>query len=88
MVGFNFHFVNTDKIDVYGAVKTGYYSRTFSFKSSDDPNYKPVTIPNLIPIAFRLEMGMRYFFIENLGVHLNIGIGGGPIAAVGISGKF
>jgi hypothetical protein len=87
MVGFNFHFVNTDKIDVYGAVKTGYYSRTFSF-SSDEPGYRGLTVNNYFPVAFRLETGMRYFFIPNLGVHLNIGLGGGPIIAAGLSGKF
>jgi hypothetical protein len=86
MVGFNFHFVHAANIDVYGAVKTGYYNRTTSF-TSDQPGYN-FTFTSLIPVAFRLETGMRYFFTPNVGVHANIGIGGGPIAVGGVSLKF
>ena len=38
MLGFNFHFVRTDKIDVYTAVKAGYYNRSFGMVTND-PNY-------------------------------------------------
>ena len=87
MLGFNFHFVHKEKVDVYAAVKTGYYNRTFAF-TTNDPSYTGASIKSLIPIAFRLETGMRYYFTEHLGVHINIGIGGGPILAAGLSTKF
>ena len=86
MLAANFHFVRGKRIDFYGAVKTGYYSRSITF-TSDDPNYN-FTWKTLLPIAFRMETGIRYFFIPNVGIHANVGIGGGPLAAVGVSLKF
>ena len=86
MIGFNFHFVRTDKVDGYAAVKAGYLSRTFSF-TSDQPGYN-FSFSNFVPVAFRLECGMRYFFTEHVGATVNIGLGGGPLIAIGISGKF
>ena len=86
MIGFNFHFVRTDKVDGYAAVKAGYLSRTFSF-TSDQPGYN-FSFSNFVPVAFRLECGMRYFFTEHVGATVNIGLGGGPLIAIGISGQF
>lgn len=86
MLGFNFHFVNTNKLDVYAAVKAGYYNRSFGMITND-----PTYVLNLSlsdPIAFRLEIGMRYFFTENIGINANFGFPGGPLLAAGISFKF
>src|ERR1700739_1634791 len=83
MLGFNFHFVRTDKLDVYWAVKAGYYSRSFGMVTND-PNYRlNLTLGD--PFAFRLEIGMRYFFTQNIGVHVNLGFPGGPLIAGGIA---
>jgi len=86
MLGFNFHFLTTDIIDVYGAVKAGYYNRSFSY-TTDEPGFR-VIFSDPLPVAFRLEMGMRYFFTDFLGAHVNIGLGGGPLIALGLSAKF
>ncbi|MHB8261003.1 MAG: outer membrane beta-barrel protein [Bacteroidia bacterium] len=86
MLGFNFHFVRTDKIDVYGAVKAGYYNRSFGMVTND-PNYH-LNLSLGDPLAFRLEIGMRYFITENIGVHVNLGFPGGPLVAAGVAFKF
>ncbi len=89
MFGANWHFVRTNKVDVYAAVKVGYYNRNLSI-TTDDPNssISSISINLNDPFAFRVEMGMRYFFTENFGAHAMIGVSGGPLVAVGISGKF
>ena len=87
MLGFNFHFVHADKIDAYAAIKTGYLNRTFT-ATSNDPNFTAQSVNFPIPVALRIEAGMRYFFTETVGLHVNIGIGGGPIAAGGLALKF
>jgi hypothetical protein len=86
MLGFNFHFVHSDKIDVYAAVKAGYYNRSFSLVTNDPNSNGSISLND--PIAFRLEVGMRYFFTENIGLHINIGFPGGPLLAGGIAFKF
>lgn len=88
MIGFNFHFVRTEKVDVYGAVKAGFYHRSYNF-TSDQPNYvSNLKIQGTDPFAFRLEIGMRYYFVENVGANLAIGVSGGPLVLAGISFKF
>ena len=42
---------------------------------------------NILPVAFRLGIGLRYYFIENLGVCVEAGIGG-PLVQAGLSEKF
>jgi hypothetical protein len=86
MLGFNFHFVRTDKIDVYFATKAGYYNRSFAM-TTNDPGYR-LNLSLADPIAFRVEIGMRYFFTENIGVHVNLGFPGGPLVAAGLALKF
>ncbi len=86
MLGFNFHFVRTDKLDVYWAVKAGYYNRSFGMVTND-PNYR-LNLSLGDPLAFRIEIGMRYFFTENIGLNVNLGFPGGPLIAAGVSFKF
>lgn len=85
MVGANFHFVNSNKLDVYAAVKIGYYNRSFGM-ITNDPNFR-LNFSISDPLAFRMEIGMRYFFTDNIGVHANFGFPGGPLIAAGISLK-
>lgn len=88
MPRFNFHFVkNAEKIDGYFAVAAGYGSWSAKFETND-PDYEFAKINSLIPIAFRTAVGMRFFFIDNLGINMEIGLGGGPILAGGLSAKF
>lgn len=85
---FNYHFVSTEKLDVYTGIGAGTNTRIWKVKSTD-PGYKfnSIATGTLLPMSMRLAVGMRYFFIPNLGVNAEIGIGG-PLVSVGISAKF
>jgi hypothetical protein len=87
MVTFNYHFLDHDALDAYAMIGAGYKNRNFSFESTD-PDYTAATVSGLIPIAFRIGGGMRYFFTPNIGANLAIGIGQGGIVNGGISVKF
>lgn len=87
MVTMNYHFIDNDALDLYGMFGVGYGNRSYSFKSND-PNYSEGKVDSPIPIASRLGIGMRYFFTDNLGVNLNLGVGQGGLMNAGISAKF
>lgn len=85
---FNYHFVSTDDLDAYVGVGAGSNTRYWSSKS-DDPAY---TFNNtrkgvLLPVSMRVAVGMRYYFIPNLGINAEIGLGG-PVISAGLSLKF
>lgn len=84
---FNYHFVTTDKLDAYVGVGAGSNTRIWTAKS-DDPGYRfrNSTSGTLLPFSMRTAVGMRYYFIPNLGVNAEIGIGG-PVVSAGVSIK-
>lgn len=86
MVTFNYHFLNVDKFDAYAMAGAGYGKRTFSF-SSTDPDYVDEKVEGLLPVAMRIGAGMRYFFTDNIGANVAIGIGQGGILNAGLSFK-
>ena len=84
---FNYHFVENDKLDAYFVVGGGYGNRTFKFTSTD-PNYIEESVESIIPISYKIGLGMRYFFTENIGANLALGLGQGGLVNTGISAKF
>lgn len=84
---FNYHFVENDKLDAYFVVGGGYGNRNFKFISTD-PNYIEESVESLIPISYKIGVGMRYFFTENIGANLALGLGQGGLVNAGISAKF
>lgn len=92
MATFNFHFHTRKKVDWYTSLKGGYYGRTYKYVS-DDPTSKPpkidqIWVSNDWHVAFRYEFGVRIFLAPFLALNFQMGIGGGPIFASGISSKF
>ena len=87
IVTFNYHFLDNDNFDLYSIAGVGYTSRNFKFESSD-PDYTPATVKSLIPVGFKVGVGMRYFFTDNLGAQLQAALGQGGILNAGISFKF
>ena len=87
---FNIHFATSKYLDPYATAGLGYKA---SLVTSDNPNdQKSVydvnnSFLNVIPISFRLGIGLRYFFTENIGISAEAGIGG-PIIQGGLCGKF
>ena len=87
MFRFELHFGQSDQFDFYWPIAAGYNSTTYNFKSTD-PSYKPETATSLIPLAFRTGIGGRYFITENIGLNLELGLGGGTLIEGGIAFKF
>jgi opacity protein-like surface antigen len=86
MPRFNFHFGNSDSFDGYAGVGSGYRSVNWTFESND-PFYNDESIGGLIPVAFRIFVGGRYFFTDLLGIHMEFGLGGGALMQGGLSLK-
>ena len=85
---FNYHFVSTNKLDAYVGIGAGSNTRIWSVKNTD-PNYqfeKGKISGTLLPFSMRAAVGLRYYFIPNLGINAEIGIGG-PLVSAGISFK-
>lgn len=87
MPTFNYHFVAGEKFDSYFTVGLGYGNRTFSAKS-DYAGYQSPTYKSTFPVASRIGVGMRYYFTENLGLNLGMGLGQGGLLNAGISARF
>jgi outer membrane protein W len=82
----NYHFVQTDQLDSYVGFGAGTNIRTLGI-TSDYPNFKDSSFTGaIIPVSVRLALGMRYFFTDNIGMNLELGIGG-PIISGGLSIK-
>ncbi len=85
----NIHFATSKYIDPYATAGIGY--KQTNVYSDDINNQNAVNeldnALNIIPVAFRMGIGMRYYFIKNLGITIEGGIGG-PLIQAGISGKF
>lgn len=87
MVTFNYHFVESDKFDAYFITGLGYGNRTFK-ETSTYTGYTPAKISSVFPIASRIGFGMRYFFTQNIGANLGLGLGQGGLVNFGITAKF
>lgn len=87
MVTFNYHFVESDNFDAYFMTGLGYGNRTFK-ETSTYSGYTPITVSSTFPVASRIGVGMRYFFTENIGANLGLGLGQGGLVNAGISAKF
>jgi outer membrane protein W len=82
----NYHFGNSDSFDAYVGVGAGYRYIVRSY-STNDPNYDPDDTEGILPVAMRLAIGARYFFTDNIGLHMEFGMGGGNIVHYGLSFK-
>ncbi|MBK6985462.1 MAG: outer membrane beta-barrel protein [Bacteroidetes bacterium] len=86
----NIHFATSKYLDPYAVGGIGYKNsvvRSDNVNDQDDVNDLNSSILNAFPISFRLGIGLRYYFIKNLGVAVEAGIGG-PIIQGGLSLKF
>lgn len=87
MITFNYHFLDNDNLDFYGIVGAGYGKRSFNFESTD-PDYVNTDIDFGLPIASRIGVGLRYFFTDNIGANIALGLGQGGLLNAGLSFKF
>lgn len=85
MLRLNYHFVQTENLDVYLGFGAGYKHviRTAEWDEVADASISGA----LIPIAFRVAMGGRYYFHPNIGLNFELGLGGGGILQAGLAIK-
>ncbi len=87
IVTFNVHFLKSDNVDFYAMVGAGYKNRK-SISDSTDPIFEPTEFESLSPVAFRVGTGLRYFFTDNVGINVALGLGHGSLLNGGVSFKF
>jgi outer membrane scaffolding protein for murein synthesis (MipA/OmpV family) len=87
MPRWNIHFGSSDNFDGYFGIAAGYLARTYK-DSSTDPNYTSTSISGAFPFALRLAVGGRYYFTDNIGLHMELGFGGGALIHGGFAFKF
>lgn len=88
MLRLNYHFVQTSEVDAYFGVGAGYRNvkRSVSYEF-DGVEREDATNVTLIPVAFRLAFGGRYYFTDNIGANFELGLLGGSPIQVGVSIK-
>ncbi|MCB9222870.1 MAG: outer membrane beta-barrel protein [Crocinitomicaceae bacterium] len=83
----NYHFVQTENLDVYVGFGAGYkyVKRTATWNGGNDD--ASIT-GSLLPIATRIAIGGRYYFHPNIGINWELGAGGGGVLQAGLAVKF
>jgi len=79
---FNYHFAATRTIDPYGSIGLG-YKRTTLYDSSVNGINETF---NLIPISFKMAVGMRVYLTDLVGLNFELGLGG-PLLTGGLNIK-
>ena len=95
MLTLNYHMVTNQYIDLYLMGGAGYKSRTSSLTTNElmgaeafDEQAIGITPETAFPFAGRLGLGCRFFFTENIGANVGIGLGQGGLVNAGLSFKF
>ncbi|MFM2038271.1 MAG: hypothetical protein RL432_1210 [Bacteroidota bacterium] len=90
MFRLNYHFVQSEKVDMYTAFAGGY--KNVNRVSETNPANSSVTDAQLngalIPVAFRIAVGAKVYFTQNIGAHVELGAFGGGLLQAGLSVKF
>jgi outer membrane protein W len=87
---FNYHFkVSNPQLDTYFGIGAGSNTRFWSFEvPANSFNVDRISGSGaLIPVSFRMSTGFRYYFNNNIGLNMEIGLGG-PLISGGLSFAF
>jgi opacity protein-like surface antigen len=92
VITFNLRLYETERFQASGVIGVGYGVRKFAF-NSNDPQYDSETYgfgDNLFnapvyPVSFRIGLITRYYFTDNIGLNLGLGIGQGGLLNAGLS---
>ena len=87
MAAFSWHFVGSDEFDAYLSFGAGYRNKTYAYETNE-PGFIDSETTGLIPLAMRLAVGGRYFFTDNIGAGIELGLGGGGNVRGGLAVKF
>jgi hypothetical protein len=88
MLRTNFHFGSGSSFDAYGFVSAGYrHAQLTMLENGVVTPYTQLIGVNFIPFGVKPGLGLRYFFLDNMGLHLEIA-GGTPMIGGGLSARF
>lgn len=82
----NIHFGGSESFDSYFGVAVGYRLPKWTIES-DEAGYSYET-GSFSSFALRLALGARYYITDNIGLHMELGLGGGTLIHIGLSTKF
>ncbi|MBR9860167.1 porin family protein [bacterium] len=84
----NFHYLSSDKLDLYSGLRVGWLFRNFSQNSTDE-NFETLDIfdGNRFTMGLTL-LGARYYFTDNIGINMEVGIGVPYAVNGGLSVRF
>lgn len=90
MFRLNYHFFQSDKVDVYTGFAAGYKSVNREFTTTPSNPYSTNDSFNkaLVPVTARLAIGSKIYFTQNIGAHVELGVFGGGLIQFGLSAKF
>lgn len=84
----DYHIEASDKIDPYAAVGLGYSASKYTVETNDPyVDIDSYSLRKLIPVAFRVAFGAKFYFVKFLGVGAEVGLGG-PLFTGGVTAKF
>ena len=84
MMRFDAHFGDNERFDPYLSLGLGYRTTSTSY-ISDRPGFVETPRETLIPVAFRLAAGLNVWIIDELGIMLETGLGGGGLGRFGVT---
>ena len=84
MARFDAHFGESERFDPYLSFGIGYRTTSTSY-ASDRPGFVETPRETLIPLALRLAFGANIWIIDELGVLLETGLGGGGLGRFGVT---
>jgi hypothetical protein len=89
MFRLNFHFFQSDKVDVYSGFAAGYKSVKREYTTTPSNNSTNESMEKaLIPVTGRLAIMTKIYFTRNIGAHVELGVFGGGLIQFGLSAKF
>ena len=76
MFRLNYHFFQSDKVDVYTGFAAGYKSakREYTTEPFNPMSTNESADKALVPISTRLAIGTKIYFTQNIGAHVELGV--------------
>lgn len=87
MARMNIHFLKSEKVDFFWGTGLGYRFGKWDYSNSDPSLDGDFAFNTVIPVAWETTVGLRYFFIENVGIYTEAGIAKAPIQ-FGLNARF
>ena len=90
MFRLNYHFVQSEKVDMYTAFAGGYkHAKRILETNPRHPEYLDAnSVGAVVPVSLRIAIGAKFYFTQNFGAHVELGAFGGGLLQAGLSVKF